>query len=461
MERGRPGSALICTGDFAPEGCVVNATGIAVIPREGYKKEILGTGGQDPGKRPEFGEAYAEEPVYNEIVRCGDYVFTVGDWSSDYETGIRPDVKTDDWIWWGNEVRNESRFILETLSERLETAGTSLANAAHCSVFLMDIGDLYEVDLIWKKFFPTDPPRKDGLPDSRPWHTSDRGAEDAHRGRDEDGVDVPVGQAQLRHEAGDHQHRRGDAGARVRGRARGSAPLDVRRYGRWSGWTDDTPRHAEPAEPHLRTPRRHLRGRRNEPRQPAPHSRVRDRPERHVRGVRRAEAGRAGRPTLCLHHRGARTAAGARRLGSSSTAWRTCHECLRPVGAQAVLAPRCGGFSARSGTARRQQPWLHGSLARASASVRRAMVTVSRPAKSRSLPSAPQLRSPRDTRGAPCCYACDTDVAGNLRGGVRTRTIVEGHENRPQRRALQALRKPAYARAAGRLRRALKVLMTH
>ncbi len=164
MERGRPGSALICTGDFAPEGCVVNPTGIAVIPQQGYKKEILSTGGQDPGKRPEFGEAYAEEPVYNEIVRCGDYVFTVGDWSSDYETGIHPDVKTADWIWWGNEARNESTFILETLSDRLETAGTSLANAVHCTVFLLDLADLYEVDLIWQKFFPKDPPARTVFP---------------------------------------------------------------------------------------------------------------------------------------------------------------------------------------------------------------------------------------------------------------------------------------------------------
>ena len=164
MERGRPGSALICTGDFAPAGCVVNPTGIAVIPQEGYEKKIGGVGDQDPGKRPEFGEAYAEEPVYNEIVTAGDYVFTVGDWSSDYKTGIRPDVKADHWIWWGNEVRNEANFNLRTLSARLESAGTSLANAAHCTVFLVDLADLYEVDLVWQKFFPKDPPARTVIP---------------------------------------------------------------------------------------------------------------------------------------------------------------------------------------------------------------------------------------------------------------------------------------------------------
>ena len=164
MERGRPGSALIATGDFTPDGCVVNPTGIAVIPQKGYKKVIGGIGDQDPGKRPEFGEAYAEEPVYNEIVTAGDYVFTVGDWSSDYATGIRSDVKADDWIWWGNEARNETNFILKTLNARLENAGTSLTNAVHCTVFLVDLADLYEVDLVWRKFFPQDPPARTVIP---------------------------------------------------------------------------------------------------------------------------------------------------------------------------------------------------------------------------------------------------------------------------------------------------------
>jgi len=164
MERGRPGSALIPTGDFVPEGCVVNPTGIAVIPGEGIAKEILTPGAQDPGKRPELGSAYAEEPVYNEVVTAGGYVFTVGDWSSDYETGIHPDAKTPDWIWWGNEARNEAQFIFPILRQRLEAAGTTLANAVHCTVFLVDLADQYEVDLVWREVFPDVPPARTVIP---------------------------------------------------------------------------------------------------------------------------------------------------------------------------------------------------------------------------------------------------------------------------------------------------------
>jgi enamine deaminase RidA (YjgF/YER057c/UK114 family) len=164
IERGRPGSALICTGDLAPEGCVVNPTAIAIIPGDGIAKEILTPGAQDPGKRPEFGDAYAEEPVYNEVVTAGQYVFTVGDWSSDYVTGIHPDVKAPDWIWWGNEVRNEANFIWSILAKRLEASGTSLANVVHCTTFLIDIADQYEFDLVWQKHFPVDPPARTVIP---------------------------------------------------------------------------------------------------------------------------------------------------------------------------------------------------------------------------------------------------------------------------------------------------------
>ena len=41
MERGRPASAVVATGDLMPQGCVVDPTGIAVIRGRGIKKEIL------------------------------------------------------------------------------------------------------------------------------------------------------------------------------------------------------------------------------------------------------------------------------------------------------------------------------------------------------------------------------------------------------------------------------------
>jgi enamine deaminase RidA (YjgF/YER057c/UK114 family) len=164
MERGRPGSALIATGDFAPEGCVVNPTGIAVIPTDKIAKEIIPVGDQDPGKRPEFGGAYAQEPVYNELVTAGQYVFTVGDTVIEYGVGIHDDAKVASWIWWGNEARTEAQYIWRMLRQRLEKAGTLLENVVHVTVFLIDTADQFEFDLVWQETFPVDPPTRTIVP---------------------------------------------------------------------------------------------------------------------------------------------------------------------------------------------------------------------------------------------------------------------------------------------------------
>lgn len=57
MERGRPASAVVATGDLMPPGCVVDPTGIAIIQGGRNRKEILKEteGFQASITRPEFG----------------------------------------------------------------------------------------------------------------------------------------------------------------------------------------------------------------------------------------------------------------------------------------------------------------------------------------------------------------------------------------------------------------------
>ncbi len=160
MRRKRPGSALIETGDLIPSNCVINPTAIAVIPGAKMKKEIVNPNILLPSKDEKFGPSYAEEPPYNELVRAGNFFFTVGDVACDFKTGIQPEVRVVDYMWWGNEIRNEVNFILKVMESRLKTIGASLDDMVHCSVFMPDISDLYEADLVWKQYFPKDPPAR-------------------------------------------------------------------------------------------------------------------------------------------------------------------------------------------------------------------------------------------------------------------------------------------------------------
>ena len=164
LERNRPTSGLMETGDFVPSGAVVTATGIAVIPEGSHVKEIQSSGLPTPKLHPEMGDSYTKEAPFSEFVTGGPYMFN-SVWASDYETGIHPDTKVAQWVWWGNEARNETRFNLyERLKPRLEHVGSEPGNAVHATVYLTDIEDLYEVDRVWREFWPSDPPSRTVVP---------------------------------------------------------------------------------------------------------------------------------------------------------------------------------------------------------------------------------------------------------------------------------------------------------
>jgi enamine deaminase RidA (YjgF/YER057c/UK114 family) len=164
LEYNRPSSALMETGDFLPEGIVVMPTAIGFVPRPGLEeKEIRSSGLSYARKYPEFGPSFAKEAPFSEVVLAGPFVFCTI-WASDYETGVHPDVKLPDWIFWGNEMRNEAVWGMQALKRKLETGGTSLDNAVHCTVLMLDPSDLFELDLVWREAFGDNPPARTVTP---------------------------------------------------------------------------------------------------------------------------------------------------------------------------------------------------------------------------------------------------------------------------------------------------------
>ena len=167
MERGRPTSALLPTGAFAPEGCVINPTGIAVMPSDTHRKEIQRStaGFHDSLTQPKYGESFADEGPFNEVVTAGPYVFTVGDVANDWATTqIKAEVKVDDGTWWGSEIRNEADFLLTRLDDYVGRAGATLDDVVHTTVYLTDIGDYFELDRVWKIRFGENPPARTVVP---------------------------------------------------------------------------------------------------------------------------------------------------------------------------------------------------------------------------------------------------------------------------------------------------------
>ncbi|MGH7862023.1 MAG: RidA family protein [Candidatus Dormibacteraceae bacterium] len=166
-DRGRATSALLVPGDLMPEGAVICAMGIGVLPGYGISKEIppATPGFQESMTLQQFGETYQEEGPFNEVIAVGPYVFTVGDQVMNWKTGMIEDsVRLPDWSWWGSAIRNETDFLLTRLGSYFQRAGSDLANVVHSTVYLLDGADLFELDRVWKKRFPVDPPARSVIP---------------------------------------------------------------------------------------------------------------------------------------------------------------------------------------------------------------------------------------------------------------------------------------------------------
>ena len=163
LERRRPGSCLLQTGTFLPESNVIQAMPLAFTVASGYEKEITTSGISYAQPKPERGPSYEKEAPFSEVVVAGPYVFCTL-WASDYATGIVPEARVEDWVWWGNEMRSEANWAVGALDRKLTAGGTTSDHVIHCTAFLNDLGDLYELDQVWKRKFPDDPPARTVLP---------------------------------------------------------------------------------------------------------------------------------------------------------------------------------------------------------------------------------------------------------------------------------------------------------
>ena len=174
--RRRPGSLMLQAGSYLPPDAVINVNGLALIPSDEIPgKEIRRTDliyaspKKDldvilpADKYPQFQENLSDEPPYSEVVTAGPYVFNTA-LASDYHTGPHPDSKIGSWSSWGSEMRNEATWMVQALDKKLTVGGTSFENVVHCTAYLNEIEDLYELDLVWAKLFPKDPPARTLVP---------------------------------------------------------------------------------------------------------------------------------------------------------------------------------------------------------------------------------------------------------------------------------------------------------
>lgn len=87
---------------------------------------------------------------YSQGVRVGDFVFTAGQVPLDPETGRLVE----------GGIEEQTRQVMQNLSQVLEAAGSSLADVVKTTIFVTDIGDFATVNQVYGSFFAADPPAR-------------------------------------------------------------------------------------------------------------------------------------------------------------------------------------------------------------------------------------------------------------------------------------------------------------
>jgi 2-iminobutanoate/2-iminopropanoate deaminase len=87
---------------------------------------------------------------YSQAVKTGNLVFCSGQ--------IPIDPATGDFVSGG--VAEQTEQVLINLSAVLEAAGTSLSNVVKTTVFLADMGDFTEMNVVYTKYFDENKPAR-------------------------------------------------------------------------------------------------------------------------------------------------------------------------------------------------------------------------------------------------------------------------------------------------------------
>jgi 2-iminobutanoate/2-iminopropanoate deaminase len=91
-------------------------------------------------------------PTYSHAVKCAGLVFVSGTAAHDPKTGTIV----------GETIEEQTAQALRNVSVILEAAGTSLDRAVSATVILADEDDFAGMNREWVKWFPHDPPARQG-----------------------------------------------------------------------------------------------------------------------------------------------------------------------------------------------------------------------------------------------------------------------------------------------------------
>lgn len=103
--------------------------------------------GAQAAREPVIPAGQSASPTLTPGIRIGNFIFASG------QLGISRDAPD-------TTVGGQTRIALENTKKVFEAAGTTMANAAKCTVFLVDVKDFGAMNQAYREFFPNSPPAR-------------------------------------------------------------------------------------------------------------------------------------------------------------------------------------------------------------------------------------------------------------------------------------------------------------
>ena len=144
-----PPLSVVPIGGLLVPGTIVEIDFVAVTPGAGVQPWRATV--------PGLPEPY---PNGNSAVVAGPLVFCSGQMAADYRTGVPDEARINpNSPYLGTDIGAQADHVLQNLARLLEAAGTSTERVIKTQVFLTDLNLFYQFDKVWKRHFPTPPPR--------------------------------------------------------------------------------------------------------------------------------------------------------------------------------------------------------------------------------------------------------------------------------------------------------------
>ncbi|MFF5228259.1 Rid family hydrolase [Dactylosporangium sp. NPDC000521] len=103
---------------------------------------------------------------YSVGVESGPYLFSAGFIPTDFESGLHPNARVPQHIWYGNQVAAETDETLRQIRITMEAAGGEWRDVIKVVIYLTPEGvrQLPAIDEVWARHWPTDPPARTIVP---------------------------------------------------------------------------------------------------------------------------------------------------------------------------------------------------------------------------------------------------------------------------------------------------------